>query len=181
MLSIRPRGRYMSFYVDDTYIGPVNKTKVDLSGLCIEDISCLVSLSHLEITDLSLRQNNITNTSSISHLPHLKRLDLGCNPISDLSTLETNAYRIKLEGHSIDDFSSISKMTSIQELYLREVNLTDVTFLSSLPKLRILDVSNNPLSDISPLKGMKSLKQLWAWDTCIELNLRENLVSQLSN
>ena len=84
----------------------------------------------------------ITDISFIKHLTALEDLELGHNPIADLTPLQ---------GHS-----------SLNELDLSTCGLTDISILSTIPNLQCLNIGYNQIKDFSPLKELRHLKHLFA-------------------
>jgi internalin A len=105
----------------------------------INDVAPLAELSHLEY--LSLRNNGITCLESIqlAALSHL--------PLTGLS-LRHNVIRYP-DGSQIrlQDISVLRKFHQLEYLELRDNQITDASPLAGLVNLRILDISQNPLSD----------------------------------
>ena len=82
-----------------------------------------------------------------------------------------------------------------RELYLNGCSLTDsdITEISKMTELRVLDLGNNKLGDLSPLSGLTNLEKLSLYgnyisditplaglDSLCELNLGENYIRDIS-
>ncbi len=52
----------------------------------------------------------------------------------------------------------LGKFPNLEEVYLQGNKLSDVTFAESLPKLRVLDITNNYVTDLRPLGGLEELE-----------------------
>ena len=102
-----------------TFLGAQSKRIVSLVG-----IQNLVDLEELD-----LDQNSISDISALSGLTSLRILSLGGNLISDISALSglTSLTHLSLHGHSIKDISALSGLTSLTTIGLQfNVNLTDI-------------------------------------------------------
>ncbi len=65
----------------------------------------------------------------------------------------------------LSDTSCVRGYDNLYELYLGENQITDLSDLSSLTKLGILNIYHNPASDFSPLSSITSLTRLDAGET----------------
>ena len=90
----------------------------------ITDISALASCGRLE--NVWLPENSITDISALASCKRLRYLDVGVNQITDISVL---AHFRKLWGGSL----------AVNEI-------TDISVLESCPRLKIVEVFDNPLS-----------------------------------
>ena len=80
--------------------------------------------------------------------------------------------QLTLINTEVSDVSSLSGLTSLKMLDLRETPVSDVSSLSGLTSLKMLYLSGTQVSDVSSLSGLTSLKKLY---------LRETPVSDVSN
>lgn len=81
--------------------------------------------------------------------------------LSDLSKLPFLA-RLTMEGMKFEDLSALGSLTSLEELVLSEMTLSeaDLKTIAALPKLRSLTMVQCSLSGISPLSGATGLTYL---------------------
>ena len=126
---------------------------------------------------LSFQSNAITDLVEIvsavsTGRPHLKRLDLDINLISDLSPLAnlTDLTHLDLSTNNISDISPLSGLNRLEKLYFSD-NISDISPLSGLTALTTLWLDTHLLSDISPLSGLNRL---------VDLRLYGNNISDLS-
>lgn len=113
---------------------------------------------------LILRNRGISELSIdlIEKIRHVKKLIINDNPLRSIS-------------------EDISKLEDLEELYAINCSLDDSKIpnsLNSLPKLRIINLSNNDLTDISPFLNLKNLEVLNLDCNCVfsidEIRLDEN-------
>lgn len=77
------------------------------------------------------------------------------------ATMVDIAYTSAVEGKSLADLSPLSELTQLQELILKQDGINDITALSTLTNLTLLDLSvNREITDISSVKDMKKLKRM---------------------
>ena len=149
----------------------INLTDLNLGSNNISDISALSGLTNL--TFLNLSSNNISDISALTGLTNLTRLNLGSNNISDISVLSglTNLTYLCLDWNEITDINAISGLTNLTDLKLYCNNISDISVLSGLTNLTNLYLYSNNISDISVLSGLTNLT---------DLNLGSNNISDIS-
>ncbi|WP_045217042.1 leucine-rich repeat domain-containing protein [Desulfonatronovibrio magnus] len=141
------------------------------SNISISDVSALGNLLNLQ--ELHLSFNNISNISALTNLASLHTLNLWGNNISDISALSSleNLHSIQLGDNNIVDISALAQLASLHSLYLRGNDIREISYLSNLENLNLLDLSANQISNISHLSGLNSL---------VYLNLENNNISDIS-
>jgi len=99
-------------------------------------------------------------------------LYLKSTQIADISFLKDLSYltELDLSYNQISNISVLKGLKKIKQLYLRNNRISDVSALRNLTSLTRLDLSNNMISEIVLLKDLKGLK---------ELNLMKNRITQL--
>ncbi len=117
-----------------------------------------------ELTSLTLNNMGLTNEDivDLKYMINLTELHIYQNNISDISPI-TGLNRLKtlsLFNNNIEDITPIAGLTELQTLYLRSNEITDVSALKNLTNLVNLDISDNHITDISALSGMTSMKLL---------------------
>ena len=141
--------RWICQAADDTFSGSIH----NLTGLEFA----------INLIELHLGRNKVSDVSPLSNLTKLTYLDLGLNwQISDISPLKnlTNLTFLNLRINRISDISPLENLKNLIELDLRENKISDISPLSALMRLRYLDVQHNLLLDISPLSKLKNLTHL---------------------
>jgi Leucine-rich repeat (LRR) protein len=134
----------------------VSKGIIDLSGmehftnlrrlvLNYNNISDLTPLLGLDLSELLLRDNFVTDLTQLSGFSSLFRLDLGDNSITNVSPLGalTNLMDLTLSDNSITQVAPLGQLTNLSNLALYGNNIVDVTALSSLTSLTHLYLQNN--------------------------------------
>ncbi len=151
-----------------------NLTQLNLRDNQISDISLISALTNLTVLDLS--KNQFRNIFPLSTLTKLTKLNLGDNGICHISQFSdlTNLTVLKLKNNILRNISPLSALTNLTELDLSENQISDISPLSALTNLTYLNLSNNQISDISPLSALTNLTVL---------KLKDNIlydISQLS-
>jgi internalin A len=116
-----------------------NLRKLTIGDISIRSLNFLRELTQLEYLDLCA--NGIEDIMPLRHLKNLKILDLSENPITDCSPL--------------------GQLENLEKLYLLDVKLDNIGFITNLKRLKILDISGHNISDLSPLRGLASLEELY--------------------
>ena len=117
----------------------INLTQLTLSNNSISDISAVSGLTNLRI--LNLARNEIRYISVLSNLIKLTSLDLSHNEIRDfsvLSTLKTKLATLYLDGSKIRTTDPLLPLTNLQNLFIRDHRITDVGELLKLARLENL-------------------------------------------
>ena len=73
--------------------------------------------------------------------------------------------------NQISDLSPLKGLTKLKLLKLDDNQISDLSPLKGLTDLKSLSLINNKITDLSPLKGLTNLKELW---------LSDNEISDLS-
>ena len=122
-----------------------------LWGNSISDVSALSNLTNL--IDLALSNNTISDVSALSNLTNLTRMTLVSNTISDISALAglTNLTTLWLANNTISGVSALAGLTSLEFLVLENNTISDVSVLSRLTNMDRLYLGTNSISDIAPL------------------------------
>ncbi|MCP8614799.1 cell wall-binding repeat-containing protein [Bifidobacterium asteroides] len=137
---------------------------VDAHGLNISDLRGLGTFER--IVNLDLSHNKIHDVSELSKLPDLVNLDLSYNYInSDLSELgaknKLETLAIESDGnYRLRSISAIGSFTRLTQLNLTDQNISDVTPLKGLDLLKSLTLTKNKIVDVSPLGSLNSLETL---------------------
>ncbi|WP_299463033.1 COR domain-containing protein [uncultured Microscilla sp.] len=121
-----------------------------LGNSWFEDVSQISTFEFTQNTDNDDYPNNLRQLPLL--LPkNLKRLVAGCI----------------VEKWGIQDLSPLQNLTSLQQLYLANNNITNLAPLGHLANLQVLDVSFNNVVNITPLAPLKQLKKFTAVDCAI--------------
>jgi Leucine-rich repeat (LRR) protein len=149
--------------------GPISKeeilglTELNISGSSVEDLTGLEEAVNLE--KFEAQSTSIASFGPIAKLSALTYLDIRNTtiPNGDLSFLEgiTGLVFVDFRGTGLSDISNLALLTDLEEIYLRDNDITDLTALSGLTKLFYLNIhSNNDLTDLSPIATLVNLETL---------------------
>ena len=137
-------------------------TTLTLNNMALDDEDIKDLKYMVNLTELHIYQNKITDITPIKGLTGLKTLSLFSNEISDLSPLAglISLEDLYLRANNITDISPIDGLYNLQVLDLSDNSISDITPLVELRKLTLLRLNNNNVSDISALSGMKEMSRL---------------------
>jgi predicted Ser/Thr protein kinase len=83
--------------------------------------------------------------------------------------LHTEAQRLfdsnQMREGPIRSLADLSKMPNLKQVLISMQRITDISPLSGLSNLEVVDIKNNPVMDISPLGELKFLKRVTLFDT----------------
>ena len=169
-----------------------NLENIDIENLpLINDFSALCNLSNLrslyiggdDFTDdylkqaipqineiqglyyLSVRCDIITDLSPFAELTNIKALDIANSMAADISPISniTNLESLGLvSNHSIEDYSSLTKLTNLKRLYLNDSDSNvDITPIFQITSLESMDIR----ADFDPvqLENLPNLVDLKCW------------------
>jgi internalin A len=132
----------------------------------LSDISPLANLVNLKELDLS--SNNISDISALKNLTKLTSLRLLYNPINDILALEDMKELNDLwissptqGGPLLQNTHVISELTKLTTLWLGELNIDDISFVSTLDSLLYLRLSFCNVEDISSISNCTQLMRLY--------------------
>lgn len=131
--------------------------------MILQGISTLRNLKILAIQSnrlTSLGRNNSNSITNITNNGNKADNHLSSNVNSE-SQPNANTNTDNDNDNSLN--LPLSALISLTELYVSHNALTSLTGLSAGPSsLRIVDISNNPLSSLAGLEPLKNLEELWA-------------------
>ncbi len=155
--------------------GLTNLTKLDLSYNKISDLNPLKKLKSL--ADLDLQWNKITDIEPLKELKSLSILDLSYNEATSgviLSNIEPlkelpKLTSLRFSGNypTYRELMLISELTSLAELDLSNDHISDIEPLKELKNLDRLVLSHNQINDLEPLRGLTSLTSLYLYNNQI--------------
>lgn len=138
---------------------------------CTEEGVKIIDLTGIEycinLEDLSLVNQRVTNLNPIKNLTKLKKLELRNNSnkgkaiedISAISNLKDLEY-LNLAQAKIKDTAPLSNLTKLKHLDLLGTKIDTLDFAKNLTNLTYLDASLNYINNISPLENCVNLKTL---------------------
>ena len=152
---------------------PTTLTSLTLDNMELTDEDIKDLRYMLNLTELHIYQNHITDLSPIQGLTELKTLSLFKNNISDLTPLAglMELQTLYLRGNNISDITPIKGLTKITNLDLSDNQITDISALSEMKGMRLLKLNGNQIKSITPLSGMVMMDRL---------HLQDNLISDIT-
>lgn len=137
-------------------------TSLTLNNMGLEDEDIKDLKYMVNLTELHIYQNNISDLTPLKGLTGLKTLSLFKNNISDLTPLAglVSLESLYLRSNDITDISALDGLLGLTTLDLSENDISDITPLAEMNYLTLLRLNDNNISDISALSGMKKMDRL---------------------
>ena len=127
---------------------------------------------HAAIAEALGKNSNAPIT--VEEMERLTRIEARNNGIQDLTGIQfaTNLDVLNLgrwgdHGNQVSDLSPIAGLTKLRLLYLNNNSVSDLSPIAGLINLRLLELRNNPISDFSVLRVLTNLTKLTLQDTLI--------------
>jgi Leucine-rich repeat (LRR) protein len=136
-------------------LSPLNySTNLNTLNISNTKVTTLDSLTNTKITTLKAANNNITNMDKLRDFTQLSYLDLAGNKLENVDALQTvNLYYLNLEGNNLTDGSSLARLTNLSNLNLSGNKIDNLSFLEDLANLYEINVANNMITDLTPLRN----------------------------
>lgn len=130
-----------------------------LNNNLIIDITALKELKGLH--SLNLESNKISDITILKEIKNLHSLKLNNNNISDITALEElkKLHNLGLKANQISNILTLKELQRLHELHLGKNLISDITTLKGLKDLRYLDLKDNQLSSV-PLNFLSKLPRL---------------------
>ena len=140
-------------------------TNLERLSLGYNDVDDLTPLGGLQsLRYLNLRFNNVVNLRPLSELLELYYLSLRGNPVTDLSPLSElgGILYLYLDDTQVayGDVLGLPYFQSLRGLGLAGLGIQDISALAGHSLDWWLNLSRNPIADLSPLSGMTALQHL---------------------
>uniref|UniRef100_A0A914MZD2 HMG box domain-containing protein n=1 Tax=Meloidogyne incognita TaxID=6306 RepID=A0A914MZD2_MELIC len=156
----------------------INLTELELYDNQLTEIQGIENLINLEILDLSY--NRIGKIKGLSTLSKLRKLFLINNKIEQIEGLEGLILLelLELGDNKIKEISNLNHLINLEELFLGKNKIKKIEGINSLVKLRVLSLPANRLTKLEGLENLMELEELHINDQGIEsLNGIENQVN----
>ncbi len=157
-------------------------TDLDLDKNPVSDISAIGGLPNLE--SIGVNETKVTDLTPLAACPALKKMVLNSIPCDDFSFLASmgdieylhivnikpekvlphlrgkSARQLRLGYVALPSVTDLKGINGLQELFMDEVYLDDLTGIGELPYLTDLRFTSMHIEDLSPLLALKYLKRL---------------------
>ena len=160
--------------VDFNFVGGLtNLKRLLISNRRVQDGQLLSRLTGL--TFLSL--DYITATPTFLNLmPELETLSLQGTRFTALPSLSnlTRLKKLVIGGFEFQmDLSAVAGLKSLEEIAINAIYLSDLNFLIGLSKLRVVEFWMVSIRDISPLKQLPEIKEIYFTDPYLQVDLQQ--------
>jgi internalin A len=125
----------------------------------------ITDLNMATLVELDASYEDIAHLQGIQHAINLTDLDLGGNPLTNDSDLQllaqlTRLERLTLSGTDLTILPDLSALSMLESLYLAGVPITSLSPLSGVTSLKRLQFANCDVSDLAPLADLANLEYL---------------------
>lgn len=127
----------------------------------VSDLSPISGLTGLE--SLLFGSTSVSDLSPISGLVNLTLLAMNDTDVSDVSPLAgmTALDRLVMaRSDGITSIASLSSLTALTELDASQLSLTSADGVEGMANVEIVDIHDNPISDLTPFSGMTWIREL---------------------
>ena len=172
-----------------------NLKSLNLIDMSIEasEINTMTGLTALE--KVSLRDSYMWgNIQEFMNLPNLKEIDMTeCTAGFDVSALQKNSSVQVINMHgatlkalvdnkwdynaqntnniNLNDHTDIfENYPALEELYISENTIEDISFVENLTELRVLDITNNYVTDLEPLLQLENFEAVMCYENPVTMD-----------
>ncbi|CAL6108946.1 Conserved_hypothetical protein [Hexamita inflata] len=143
------------------FINLQSLTHLDMSRSNISNIESLNQIKSLQNVNLS--NNKIVDISALQNLENISYLNLKSNQITKPVFCENcSLISLDLSYNELIDTTQLSNLVFVEQLCLVNTNLQDISFLTQLNNIKVLDISLNNINSLNGLSQMKQLTTLLA-------------------
>ena len=138
-----------------------NLQKLDVSYNSLTSIAPICSLVGLQ--RLNVAHNELTDLAAVDNLTALTHLFAGNNSLTDVSALARcgNLVELDLSNNTITDIAALNTLTNITYFNFSYNQVAELPAFAADCALVHIDGSYNQLSSLEPLKGLKSLNDVY--------------------
>ena len=139
---------------------------LELNNLTLDNLSgveACTKLNEIRIVSCKVKDLSALSTSkTLKHFYSFGKADI--NEIVDSLKPVTTLNRLTVRESGIGDMSTISELTTVEDLYLYASNISKVVGLEKMKNLKKLMIANNPIGDISGIVKCTSIESLKVYD-----------------
>jgi len=134
-----------------------------LSPARLQKISGQNDLSKVDAIEMNVNTSETTLGNFGQYLPNLTQLKLNdsCIPsIRDIGTSFSNLIVLWMSRCRVNEIDGIASMQSLQELYIAYNNIADLSPISFLENIEVIDLEGNKVSDVDQIDYLAILPNL---------------------
>ncbi|MBM7606370.1 LPXTG-motif cell wall-anchored protein [Metabacillus crassostreae] len=172
--------------------------KLDSIYLYESEVSDLTGLEYaVNLFDFNVSDNTEElDLTPLKNLQNLYSIYITNTSIKDYAIFKDmkNIRSLSIDNNNLEDLSFLSGMKQLEDLMLMNNNISDITVLSGLTKLAFVNLANNKIEDIRPLLGskdhmytldlsgnpIKDISSLSQFENLFDLYLDQTLITDLT-
>ena len=119
--------------------------KFELQGFYLNDLTPLYNI--VNINDLNIANNYITNLNELLYFPNLEKLDYSRNNLYNIDSIPSlnRLKELSLAGNYINDFSKLKNLAILESLDISDNQNTDINSFPTMSSLKSLNISGNSI------------------------------------
>lgn len=141
---------------------------VSLNGNQLTDLSFLEGSARLKV--LAVNGNQLSSLKGLESCIYLEEIQAGSNRLTELAGLENTTLLnfVFLNDNQLTDLSVLEhSAASLEQLYIRNNQVEDLSFLTQCLSLQYLNLDHNSVQSLESLRNCGELKALSAMDNQI--------------
>ncbi|WP_026528891.1 leucine-rich repeat domain-containing protein [Butyrivibrio sp. VCD2006] len=145
-----------------------NVTYIAADDNNLENLNGLEQMTNLKT--LSASGNNLESIEAVKDCIYLERVDFSDNKITDISPLAKSSISLQdlfLNNNGIKDMTPLTGMCSLEVLLIDGNDIDNIDFLDKCDELKILSARKNKITSIDPILNKKNLDALYLSDNMI--------------
>lgn len=129
-------------------------------GHQIKDVSPLAALTQLQT--LMLKQDNISDISSLGTLVNLETFDVAGNQIDDVSVIQgmTKLKNLNVSSNELQNVEVLKDLEGLESIDISDNQIKALPDMSRLTRVTSFCAADNQLTDVEPLKDLTRLVKL---------------------
>ena len=139
-------------------------SNLDMKYICLDgnNISNINVVSNwTNLVDMSFANNIIENVPDFSKLVNLETVNLSNNKIKSIENISGNMEELSIDNNELTSLSGVQNLSKLKILSVSNNQINSLSELESLEELENLNINKNQIRDVSGLVNCPKLKYLY--------------------
>ena len=139
-------------------------SNLDMKYICLDgnNISNINVVSNwTNLVDMSFANNIIENVPDFSKLVNLETVNLSNNKIKSIENISGNIEELSIDNNELTSLSGVQNLSKLKILSVSNNQINSLSELESLEELENLNINKNQIRDVSGLVNCPKLKYLY--------------------